>query len=174
MPTKRGYPQSCANAHDIFLCGGSLLTRLPAKPPLKGEVPALGGQREPFGVPPCKASPERGGARPRRAEGFRPPAPQGRGGSVSRRDHNQATRNRAQLTGATCQKEESTRPPATLRERGSGREALLLEKRPLPQHLPAVIFSGGSAREGPFLQKRLFPRNHTYSSTLIMLSRRQN
>ena len=26
--------------------------------------------------------------------------------------------------------------PATLRERGSGGEALLLEKRPLPQHLP--------------------------------------
>ena len=36
------------------------------KPPLKGEVPA------------------------KRAEGFRSPAPQGRGGSVSRRDHNQA------------------------------------------------------------------------------------
>ena len=35
------------------------------KPPLKGEVPA------------------------KRAEGFRSPAPQGRGGSVSRRDHNQ-------------------------------------------------------------------------------------
>ena len=36
------------------------------KPPLKGEVPA------------------------KRAEGFRSPAPQGRGGSVSRRDHDQA------------------------------------------------------------------------------------
>ena len=40
-----GYPQSCANAHDISLCGGSLLAYLPAKPPLKGEVPALGGRR---------------------------------------------------------------------------------------------------------------------------------
>ena len=38
------------------------------KPPLKGEVPAS------------------------RAEGFRSPTPQGRGGSVSRRDHNQAYR----------------------------------------------------------------------------------
>ena len=45
------------------------------KPPLKGEVPA------------------------KRAEGFVPPAPQGRGGSVSRRDHNQAAGNHAQLTG---------------------------------------------------------------------------
>ena len=49
----------------------------PQKPPLKGEVPA------------------------KRAEGFRSPAPQGRGGSVSRRDHNQAARNRVHLTGGT-------------------------------------------------------------------------
>ena len=145
MPTKRCYPQSCANAHDISLCVGSTLAYLPAKPPLKGEVPALGGRR-----------------------GSVPSAPQGRGGSVSRRDHNQAAGIRAQQTGATCQKEESPRPPATLRERGSGGEALLLEKRPLPQHLPAVIFSGGSAREGPFLQKRLLPRNHPHFILLLL------
>ena len=30
---------------DSSLCGGSLLTRLLAKPPLKGEVPAVGGRR---------------------------------------------------------------------------------------------------------------------------------
>ena len=53
------------------------------KPPLKGEVPA------------------------KRAEGFRSPAPQGRGGSVSRRDHNQAARNRVHLTGGTKQAETS-------------------------------------------------------------------
>ena len=40
-----GYPQSCANAHDISLCGGSPLAYLPVKPLLKGEVPALGGRR---------------------------------------------------------------------------------------------------------------------------------
>ena len=55
---------SVSLAADSSLCGGSLLVALPAKPPLKGEVPA------------------------KRAEGFRSPAPQGRGGSVSRRDHN--------------------------------------------------------------------------------------
>ena len=44
-----------------------------------------------------------------------------------------------------------SRTPATLRERGSGGEALLLEKRPLPQNLPNVVFRGGSAREGTFL-----------------------
>ena len=32
-------------AADSFLCEGSLLTALPAKPPLKGEVPAAGGRR---------------------------------------------------------------------------------------------------------------------------------
>ena len=46
-------------------------------------------------VPPRKASPERGGARDMRAEGFVPPTPHGRGGSVSRRDHNQVNRRRA-------------------------------------------------------------------------------
>ena len=55
--------------------------------------------------------------------------------------------------------------PATLRERGSGGEALLLEKRPLPQRLPQNVFSRGSAREGPFLQKRPLPRNHNHLFT---------
>ena len=63
--------------------------------------------------------------------------PQGRGGSVSRRDHNQLARNAPHLAGATTVKQkESTQSPATLRERGTGGEALLLEKRPLPQESP--------------------------------------
>ena len=44
-------------------------------------------------------------------------------------------------------KEQPTRTPATLRERGSGGEALLLEKRPLPQNLLTIIFFGRE-REG--------------------------
>ena len=43
--------------------------------------------------------------------------------------------------------------PAALRERGSGGEALLSEKRPLPQNLPPIAFPGGSAREGPFAER---------------------
>ena len=39
---------SVSLAADSSLCGGSLLTRLPAKPPLKGEVPATGGRRGSF------------------------------------------------------------------------------------------------------------------------------
>ncbi len=48
-----------------------------------------------------------------------------------------------QLAAAYCMEEKTTRTAATLRERGSGGEALLLEKRPLPQNLsrlPLYIF----------------------------------
>ena len=54
------------------------------KPPLKGEVPA------------------------KRAEGFRSPAPQGRGGSVSRRDHNQVYWRATALAGGTKLEERRT------------------------------------------------------------------
>ena len=84
------------------------------KPPLKGEVPA------------------------KRAEGFRSPAPQGRGGSVSRRDHDQAYRRRIHSQAEPSKRKGATQTPTALRERGSGGEALLSEKRPLPQNLPHV------------------------------------
>ena len=105
MPAKRGYPQSCANAHDSSLCGG---------------------------VPPRKASPERGGARPRRAEGFRSPRCKGRGGSVSRRDLNQLARNRTHLAWAH-KSEGKVKPIPNCSSGGSAREGLLSEKPP-PSH----------------------------------------
>ena len=55
-------------------------------------------------------------------------------------------------------KKGTSQTPAALRERGSGGEALLSEKRPLPQHLPTVTSSGGSAREGASLQRSPLPR----------------
>ena len=61
------------------------------------------------------------------------------------------------LHGRTSPKERTSLFPATLRERGSGGEALLLEKRPLPQRSPIPVFSGGSAREGTFLQEKSPP-----------------
>ena len=69
------------------------------------------------------------------------PTPHGRGGSVSRRDLNQATGNRAHFTGGT-KSAESHKPNAT-RSSGEGArgEALLSEKRPLPQNLPIVTSS---------------------------------
>ena len=60
-------------------------------------------------------------------------------------------------------KKDSSRTPAALRERGSGGEALLSEKRPLPQNLPTVNLFGRereggdfSLREAPSLANTLY------------------
>ena len=79
------------------------------------------------------------------------PALAGRGGSVNRRDHNLLARNRAQLTGAYSLQKKPTQTPATLRERGSGGEALLFREAASPRISPTKISSGGSAREGASL-----------------------
>ena len=115
------------------------------KPPLKGEVPA------------------------KRAEGFRSPAPQGRGGSVSRRDHNQAYRRRATLHGRTSPKEKTSLFPATLRERGSGGEALLSEKRPLPQNLPTVNLFGREREGGGFSTEKPPPSQNHHNVTVTVV-----
>ena len=62
----------------------------------------------------------------------------GRGGSVSRRDHNHPAGNRTPLTGGTNQEE--THTPNASRSSGEGGwgEALLSEKRHLPQNLPSL------------------------------------
>ena len=61
-----------------------------------------------------------------------------------------------QLAAAYCMEEKTTRTAATLRMRGSGGEALLLEKRPLPQNLPtARLF--GREREGGVFSIRKVP-----------------
>ena len=83
----------------------------------------------------------------------------GRGGSVSRRDHNPAAGNR------THSQAEPTppkpHPPNASRSSGEGvwgRGASLREAASPPESLHSPVFSRGSAREGPFLQKRLLPR----------------
>ena len=73
--------------------------------------------------------------RSRLPRNFLAPSQAGRGGSVSRRDHNQAARKCTAFQAEPPMQKHSTQSPATLRERGSGGEALLLEKRPLPQNL---------------------------------------
>ena len=138
---------SVSLATDNSLCGGSLLANLRAKPPLKGEVPAIGGRRGSF------------------------PTPQGRGGSVSRRDHTQAYRRSTALTwvrkpegthkpipshssgegvwGRGASLREAASPPAfphrSLFGRGPGGGASLREAAS-PGVLPLVIF--GREREG--------------------------
>ena len=80
----------------------------------------------------------------------------GRGGSVSRRDHKQATGNRVHLTGGT--KLEETHNPNASCSSGEGvwgGGASLREAASSPESLHSAVVSRGSAREGPFLQKRL-------------------
>ena len=76
---------------------------------------------------------------------MRSPAPVGRGGSVSRRDHNQAAGNRAHLAWALkSEGKVKLIPNRSSGERGLGGEALLSEKRPLPP----VVFPPSSLGEG--------------------------
>ena len=62
--------------------------------------------------------------------------PHVRGGSVSRRGLNQAYQRPPPSQAEPPPKKQPTQTPAALRERGSGGEALLSEKRSLPQSLP--------------------------------------
>ena len=101
---------------DSSLCGGSLWAALPAKPLLKGEVSAVGGRRGSF-----------------------PKRPQVAAALSAAVTTAKSIGDRLQLHGHTSPKERTSLFPATLRERGSGGEALLLEKRPLPQNLPASL-----------------------------------
>ena len=89
------------------------------------------------------------------------PALAGRGGSVSRRDHNKAYRRRTHLSGGTNSVEaHNSNASRSSGEGGLGGEELLSEKLPLPPESPRrhPVFSEGSAREGPFLKKRPLPR----------------
>ena len=72
--------------------------------------------------------------------GIRLPMPHGRGGSVSRRDHNQAAGTRAHLTGGT-NSEEATNSNASRSsgERGLGRGASLREAAS-PPRVPHTSF----------------------------------
>ena len=77
----------------------------------------------------------------------------GRGGSVSRRDHNPKTRKRAQFAWAL--KSEGKVKPIPSRssgERGLGGEGLLSEKPPLPPEspVPPVSFREGARGRGLF------------------------
>ena len=115
----------------------------------------------------CKASPERGGAHHRRAEGFAPQRHKGRGGSVSRRDHNQAAGNRTPThSGILYERKTTSNRSYSSGEGVWGRGASLREAASPPECSPPNIFSGGSAREGPFLQRGPLPRIF-YSFLLI-------
>ena len=74
--------------------------------------------------------------------------------------------------GRTSREKKSSLFPATLRERGSGGEVLLLEKQPLPRslptHPPATLRERGPGGEVLLLEKRPLPRSlPTYPPRLI-------
>ena len=57
--------------------------------------------------------------------------------------------------------------PATLRVRGSGGEALLLEKRPLPQNLPTLRLFGREREGGGFSTEKPPPSHYFLTPTLL-------
>ena len=79
----------------------------------------------------------------------------GRGGSVSRRDHNQAAGTRAHLTGGTPYAEADTSSPSYSSGGGPG-EALLSEKRPPPE-FSLFVFSLHSLDKYVKLAHRFLP-----------------
>ncbi len=106
---------------------------------------------------------------PREAAAPIPTHRKGRGGSVSRRDHNQAAGSRAPLTGGTTYAEET--PPNASRSSGEGvwgRGASLREAASPPAS-PHPVSSGGSAREGASLQRSPLPRiYHIFNPTVSL------
>ena len=118
---------------------------------------------------PDKASTERGGARRRRAEGFVPLRREGRGGSVSRRDHNSVYRRRAQLSGGTPS-EERVNPNAS-RSSGEGvwgRGASLREAASPPESSPRHLF--GREREGGAFSSEKAPPSHMIYCPFILFA----
>ncbi len=106
---------------------------------------------------------------PRNVTASIPPTLAGRGGSVSRRDLNQAAGIRAQL--AWGRKSGGAAPPIpsySSGEGGLGGEALLLEKRPLPPVVPHPALREGARGRG-FSQRSRLPRISftSYSSKFI-------
>ncbi len=99
------------------------------------------------------------------------PMSAGRGGSVSRRDHNQATGNRAQL--AWAHKSVGTHKPIPIHSSGEGvwgRGASLREAASPPE-FPLLVSSGGSAREGASLQRSPLPRIPRLSFAYALVGR---
>ena len=83
---------------------------------------------------------------PDRSSNYRCPMSAGRGGSVSRRDHNQAYRRRAHSQAEPTPKKHSPQTPAVLREGVRGR--CFLQRSSLPRRSPPLRYFFGREREG--------------------------
>ena len=131
---------SVSLAADSSLCGGSLLAALPAKPPLKGEVPALGGRRGSF---PNATKVTAALSAAVTTTNSQKPAPTLRRNQLRRSHH-------------------PKRQPLFGREGSGGRGASLREAASPPSTSPTLVFRGGSAREGTFLPEKS-PPSHIYT-----------
>ncbi len=133
-------------AHDSSFCGRS-----------RGGFRLCGGEAGAFRSPPP----------PLRSRTYKLvlcPTLAGRGGSVSRRDHNQAYRRRAQLSGGTNSAE--TTPPNASRSSGEGvwgRGASLREAASPPESPNASSFREGARGRGIFCKKSPLPRKTHYT-----------
>ena len=117
------------------LCRGSLWTVLPAKPPLKGEVPAICGRRGPF-----------------------PYAAKVAAALSAAVTTAKPIEDAPNSHGRTSPKERTSLFPAALREKGSGEEGLLSEKPPPPQNLAPHKSLREGARGRSFSQRSRLPR----------------
>ena len=85
-----------------------------------------------------------------RAEGFVPHAAKVTAALSAAVTTTQPIGDRTHAQAEPIKKKGTTQAPAALRERGSGGEALLSEKRPLPQNLPTVNLFGREREGGDF------------------------
>ncbi len=104
-------------------------------------------------MPPRKASPERGGARLKAGGGVRSPKKHGRGGSVSRRDHNQFAEKRTHLAWA-LKSEGKTKPiPSYSSGEGVWGRGASLREAASPPEFPHRSLSGREREGGAFRRK---------------------
>ena len=163
---------------DSSLCGGNLLASFPAKPPLKGEVPAIAGRRGPFpqrqqvtNAPTFRRNHLCRSSQLKRQPLF------GREREEGKDSHSRQWRlsmavflnrnKRPQAAPIEVAELLSEKPPPShihvlsysSGEGVWGRGASLREAASPPESFPNVLSSGGSAREGASLQRSPLPRN---------------
>ena len=132
---------SVSLAADSSFCGRSLFSLVRLRRG-KGQLRRSSQRRNPH------LSMKKDGSSPSFLHALVSHTPQGRGGSVSRRDHNQLAGNRTQLSGGTISAEAAT-SNASRSSGGSAREGLLSEKPP-PSHTHVFLRTRESRRRRTF------------------------
>ena len=95
----------------------------------------------------------------------------GRGGSVSRRDHNQAYRRQKALSGGTNYEGATSLNASHSSGEGVWGRGASLREVASPPEFPLLVSSGGSAREGASLQRSPLPRIPRLSFAYALVGR---